>query len=184
MEVVAAFSATTAPGTYLLTLTTKPLGVIGVMDVTLGAQGVAGPAGPAGPTGVVGPAGPAGTSFGTFTTGIVGFNGSNQGNPSDYWQLITNSSVSTGTLPVTNINAAGGLNYQQYTIALPATTGSNVPICAVSPYMTGSLAGYASNINPGPEAQNPAISNGWGAAPLVWQIDQTTTTTTDSGHLM
>lgn len=203
-EVVAAFSAATVPGTYLLTLTTKPLGLIGVMDVTLGtagpqglpgfsgaagpagpagaagAAGATGPAGPQGPIGPTGPQGPAGTSFGIFTTGIVGFDGSNQGNPSDNWQLSASSPVNEDSempagpyaLPPSALNPEGGPSYQLYTIVLPAMTGSNTPICAVSPYTTAIGFGGASNINPGVVPNTTSLGNGWGAAPLVWQIDQ------------
>jgi hypothetical protein len=198
-EVVAAFPPATAPATYLLTLATKPYGLIGVMDVTLGAQGVAGPTGPAGPAGPqglagfngsqgpagavgpqgpTGPTGPIGPSFGVFATGIVGFDGSNQGNKNDDWTLGTNGPVTDNSIAVSNSNPVGGLNYQTYMIVLPSLTGSATPICAVSPYMDNEgragLPFGASNINPGAYSAPPPPAGSAPPAPQPnppWQGD-------------
>jgi len=67
-------SATQAPGTFLLQVTTSST-TVASFDATIGVAGPTGPTGAAGPTGPAGPSGPAGTTGPIGATGPAGLRG-------------------------------------------------------------------------------------------------------------
>jgi hypothetical protein len=72
-SIVASLGSATAPGTYLLTVTSGI--TFAAVDVTLGAVGPQGPAGPQGVPGATGPQGPAGPTGAIGETGPQGTSG-------------------------------------------------------------------------------------------------------------
>jgi hypothetical protein len=101
-SIVASLGSVTAPGTYLLTVTSGL--TFAAADVTLGAAGPQGPIGPQGLTGATGPQGPSGLTGATGAPGATG--------PTGATGATGPQGPSGPTLPPTLYGAAfaGGVN--------------------------------------------------------------------------